>query len=176
MGEPAPGIPPTERLPEDRLDSWKETLLHGRPRWQERCWRRLRAQNGAAAVAIASIPWLERTERFWRTPLANPRFHTAPNRDPSSKVWPSSTGLATGPAGVSQTGARRPPFSFQTVGCDRTIDPSSQRMPNSKLTFRYGRQTQHLSTLIAILLCNSLPVRAGVVDFRTSGYGSGFRQ
>ena len=152
MGEPAPGIPPSEKLPEDRLDSWKEIAEYlsrdvtTAQRWEKRegmpvhrhvhgrmgsvygsraeldAWmqsRNLRATQEPAnstvlpdpaapspetvarpkhespgstsrtgwrlilplvaiAVALAAVAglWFQKTERFWRNPLANARFQT----------------------------------------------------------------------------------------------------
>ena len=144
MGEPAPDISPSERLPEDRLDSWKEIAEYLNrdvttvQRWEKRegmpvhrhvhdrmgsvyasraeldAWMRSRNLRAAqetgnnavlpdppaqpaqvvvstsrtgwrlilplaatvAALAIVAGLWLQRTEKFWRSPLTNARFQT----------------------------------------------------------------------------------------------------
>jgi len=153
MGEQAPGKPPAEKLPEDRLDSWKEIAEYLSrdvttvQRWEKRermpvhrhvhdrlgsvygsraeldTWirsRNLRAAQGtgnnagvltepsaqsseaaaqtppelaattsrtgwrlilplvATVIALAVVVgfWLQKTEHFWRNPLANARFQT----------------------------------------------------------------------------------------------------
>ncbi|AXC13522.1 tolB protein [Acidisarcina polymorpha] len=144
MVEPSPNIQPSEKLPEDRLDSWKEIAEYLNrdvttvQRWEKRegmpvhrhvhgrmgsvyasradleAWMRSRnlrapqenAENGVlpaprirpieaavsnsrskwkllvsfaatvATLAIAAGWWLQRTEHFWRDPLANARFQT----------------------------------------------------------------------------------------------------
>jgi Tol biopolymer transport system component len=144
MGEPPPDIPASERLLEDRLDSWKQIAEYLNrdvttvQRWEKRegmpvhrhvhdrmgsvytfradldAWMRSRnlqaAQEtendavlsdppaqppqpvvltsrtrrrlilplaaAAAALAIGVGLWLQRTEYFWRNPLANARFQT----------------------------------------------------------------------------------------------------
>jgi Tol biopolymer transport system component len=153
MGDPSLGTPPSERQPEDRLDSWKEIASYLRrdvttvQRWEKRegmpvyrhlhdrvgsvyasradldTWlrgRNLRTglertglektghENGhhvlppelsarprrsalwrflvplsvaAAALAIAASFWLQRTEHFWRNPIADARFQTVTDFD-----------------------------------------------------------------------------------------------
>jgi Tol biopolymer transport system component len=147
MGEPSLGTPPSERPPEDRLDSWKEIAAYLKrdvttvQRWEKRegmpvhrhlhdrmgsvyasrtdldAWmrrRNLRAgqENGnnavapdppaapprraalltkwtfvlplaaaAAALAIGATLWLQRTEYFWRNPIADARFQTVTDFD-----------------------------------------------------------------------------------------------
>jgi Tol biopolymer transport system component len=144
MGKPAPETPPSERLPEDRLDSWKEIAEYLNrdvttvQRWEKRegmpvhrhlhdrigsvyssraeldAWARSRnfrasqetANNAvlpdppaqsvqvaistsrtrwrlilllaatAAVLSIVASLWLQRTEYFWRSPLAYARFQT----------------------------------------------------------------------------------------------------
>jgi Tol biopolymer transport system component len=146
MGDPLPAIPPSQRPPEDRLDSWKEIAgyldrdVTTVQRWEKRegmpvhrhlhdrmgsvyafraeldAWtrsRNLRAgqENGnevapqtapaeplasapaksasrskwrlvlllamaGAATAIGAILWLQRTDHFWRNPIAEARFQT----------------------------------------------------------------------------------------------------
>jgi len=148
MGDPSLSAPPSERLFEDRLDSWKEIASYLNrdvttvQRWEKRegmpvhrhlhdrmgsvyasraeldAWMRgrnlqARHENGnnavpadapaqspklssafpvkrrfvlllaAAAVgmAIGAILWLERTERFWRNPIADAQFQTVTDFD-----------------------------------------------------------------------------------------------
>jgi len=147
MGEPFPGAPPSVRLPEDRLDSWKEIAAYLKrdvttvQRWEKRegmpvhrhlhdkkgsvyafrveldAWagsRNLREaqENGSnspspsepppraaistllarwkfalplaaalAALAIGVGLWLQRTEYFWRNPIADARFQTVTDVD-----------------------------------------------------------------------------------------------
>ena len=153
MGDPSLGTPPSERPPEDRLDSWKEIASYLRrdvttvQRWEKRegmpvyrhlhdrvgsvyasradldTWMRGRnlrtglertglertgQENGhhvippelsaeprrsalwkllaplsvaAAALAIATSFWLQRTEYFWRNPIADARFQTVTDFD-----------------------------------------------------------------------------------------------
>jgi Tol biopolymer transport system component len=144
MGEPAPDISPSERLPEDRLDSWKEIAEYlnrdvtTAQRWERRegmpvhrhlhdrmgsvyasraeldAWMRSRNLRAAqetgnnavlvdppaqptqvavstsrtrwrlilplAATAVSLVivagVWVQRTDHFWRNPLANARFQT----------------------------------------------------------------------------------------------------
>jgi Tol biopolymer transport system component len=144
MDEPPRGTPPSERQPEDRLDSWKEIAVYLKrdvttvQRWEKRegmpvhrhlhanlgsvyafrteldAWTRTRnlpagqeigndatpptppmpppqpaisssrsrwkvilpIAAAAAVVAIGVGLWLQRTERFWRNPIANARFQT----------------------------------------------------------------------------------------------------
>jgi len=148
MGEPSPGIPASERPPEDRLDSWKEIAAYLSrdvttvQRWEKRegmpvhrhqhdrmgsvyasraeldTWMRGRnpppaQENGnkSASPALPALPglaiatararwkyvllltaagivlaiaaslWLQRTEYFWRNPIANARFQTVADFD-----------------------------------------------------------------------------------------------
>jgi Tol biopolymer transport system component len=148
MGEPSLGTPPSERPPEDRLDSWKEIAAYLKrdvttvQRWEKRegmpvhrhlhdrmgsvyaskaeldAWTRTRnlpaaQENGnnaippnppaqpppaipalrsrwtfvvplAAALAVLAIGaglWLQRTEYFWRNPIADARFQTVTDFD-----------------------------------------------------------------------------------------------
>ena len=147
MGEPSLGTPPSERPPEDRLDSWKEIAAYLKrdvttvQRWEKRegmpvhrhlhdrmgsvyasraeldAWmrsRNLRAGqengNGTASpdpspaaiarrwppgrwkfvlplavagrwLAIGASLWLQRTEYFWRNPIADARFQTVTDFD-----------------------------------------------------------------------------------------------
>ena len=144
MSEPFPGTPPSVRLPEDRLDSWKEIAAYLNrdvttvQRWEKRermpvhrhlhermgsvyasraeldAWARGRnlpaaQENGndgpspnpptppprsaistsrtrwtfvlplaaaGAALAIGASLWFQRTEYFWRNPIADARFQT----------------------------------------------------------------------------------------------------
>jgi Tol biopolymer transport system component len=153
MGEPSLGTPPSERPPEDRLDSWKEIAAYLKrdvttvQRWEKRegmpvhrhlhdrmgsvyasraeldAWtrsRNLRAgqENGnnaispdppapprsaistlltrwafvlplavaGAALAIGASLWLQRTEYFWRNPIADARFQTVTDFDGSEQA------------------------------------------------------------------------------------------
>ena len=147
MGEPSLGAPPTEALPKDRLDSWKEIAAYLKrdvttvQRWEKRegmpvrrhlhdkvgsvyasraeldAWARTRnalagQENGndAAATAPPAPPapsvstvrarwkivalsavlgplaigvylWLQRTEHFWRNPIADAHFQTMTDFD-----------------------------------------------------------------------------------------------
>src|SRR5216684_2100676 len=149
MSEPFPGTPPSVRLPEDRLDSWKEIAAYLNrdvttvQRWEKRegmpvyrhlhdrmgsvyafrtdldTWarsRNLRAgqENGndaaspntvtlpphsamwtsltnwtiilplaamAAALTIGASVWFQRTEYFWRNPIADARFQPVTDFD-----------------------------------------------------------------------------------------------
>jgi Tol biopolymer transport system component len=150
MGDPSLGTPPSERPPEDRLDSWKEIAAYLKrdvttvQRWEKRegmpvhrhlhdrmgsvyasradldAWMRSRnlpagQENGtnaispdppaqppprpaiwtlltrwtfvlplaaaAAALAIGVSLWLQRTEYFWRNPIADARFQTVTDFD-----------------------------------------------------------------------------------------------
>ncbi len=144
MSEPFPGTPPSVRLPEDRLDSWKEIAAYLNrdvttvQRWEKRermpvhrhlhermgsvyasraeldAWARGRnlpaaQENGndgpspnpptppthsaiqhflttwrfvlplaaaGVALAIGASLWFQRTEYFWRNPIADARFQT----------------------------------------------------------------------------------------------------
>ncbi len=128
MGERDPGVPPSARPPEDRLDSWKEIATYLNrdvttvQRWERRegmpvhrhqhdrmgsvyafradldAWARSRnprAEQEAparrplvlalaaagAALAIGVAVWLERTEFFWRSPIADARFQVVTDQD-----------------------------------------------------------------------------------------------
>jgi Tol biopolymer transport system component len=149
MGEPFPGTPPSEKPPEDRLDSWKEIAAYLNrdvttvQRWEKRegmpvhrhlhdrmgsvyasraeldAWVRTRNLRAApesgrnvpspnppaplrrstilnsptrwtfvlplaaagAALAIGASLWFQRTEYFWRNPIADARFQTVTDFD-----------------------------------------------------------------------------------------------
>ncbi len=149
MGEPFPGIPPSVRPPEDRLDSWKEIAAYLNrdvttvQRWEKRegmpvyrhlhdrmgsvyasraeldAWTRSRNLPAApenesnapppsllalppssgtsasptrwklvlslaavgAALAIGAIAWSQKTDYFWRNPIADARFQTVTDFD-----------------------------------------------------------------------------------------------
>ena len=154
MDEPVPGTTPSERTPDDRLDSWKEIAAHLKrdvttvQRWERRegmpvhrhlhdrmgsvyasrteldAWvrgRNLRTEQEsenkaparnppalpqaslmsiylsrwrfvlplglvAAALAISTSVWFERTEYFWRNPIADARFQTVTDYDGVSQA------------------------------------------------------------------------------------------
>ncbi|MBI1897034.1 MAG: PD40 domain-containing protein [Acidobacteria bacterium] len=149
MGEPSPDTPPSGRLPEDRLDSWKEIAAYLNrdvttvQRWEKRegmpvqrhlhdrkgsvyasradldAWARGRnlrpaKENGnstpspdptaqpprpapgtrftrwrlvlplagvGAALAIGASLWIQTTEYFWQSPIADARFQTVTEFD-----------------------------------------------------------------------------------------------